>query len=400
MKPGLLPWGVVIIVALACGAWLWPAARGQGHQSVLAESRSGSPAAQPPAAALLGLPPRVIPADVPFGTLQIELGRKLFFDRRLSFNSTMSCAMCHVPEQGYASHASQTGVGIEGISLKRNAPSLLNVAWQALLFHDGRESSLVTQAWMPLLHPDEMANPSIGLVIQRVRALADYQGLFEAAYPGSSANTQTLGAALAAFELTLVAGGSRFDRWRYGGQSDALSALEQQGFALFNGKAGCAQCHTMDDKFALFSDGQFHATGAGPFARPPKAVNAYVVPLAPGVETVLDDKDLGTFATSAPDDVGRFDITLDAADRFAFKTPTLRNVAQSPPYMHDGSLPSLEAVIEFYNGGGGHLSNKSPLLRPLGLNAAEKQALLAFLHALDSEHLAALVAGSRPQTYH
>jgi len=110
-------------------------------------------------AAAFGLPPLQLPADVVPDRSRVELGRKLFFDRRLSFNGTMSCAMCHVPEEGFTSNASRTAVGIEGKSLRRNAPSLLNVAWQSALFHDGREFSLSTQVWMPLLHPDEMANP-------------------------------------------------------------------------------------------------------------------------------------------------------------------------------------------------------------------------------------------------
>ena len=174
----------------------------------------------------------MLPLDVRTDPPRVELGRKLFFDRRLSFNGTMSCAMCHVPEQGFTSHDSKTGVGIEGKSLRRNAPGLLNVAWQASLFHDGRESSLVTQAWMPLLHPDEMANPSIGQVLTRQRELPDYRDLFERAFGATGPSMQTVGEALAAFEATLVAADSRFDRWRHGGEASALSALEQRGFSL------------------------------------------------------------------------------------------------------------------------------------------------------------------------
>ena len=158
-------------------------------------------------AAAFGLPPLPAPSDGVADRDRIELGRKLFFDRRLSFNGTMSCAMCHVPEEGFTSNASRTAVGIEGKSLRRNAPTVLNVAWQSTLFHDGRESSLPTQAWMPLLHPDEMANPSIGHVLQRIRGLADYDGQFERVFRGAGPSMDTLGAAIAAFESTLVAGG-------------------------------------------------------------------------------------------------------------------------------------------------------------------------------------------------
>ena len=338
-----------------------------------------------------GLPP--VPAGVVRDPAQVELGRKLFFDRRLSFNGVMSCAMCHVPEEGFTSNASKTAVGIEGKSLRRNTPSLLNVAWQGLLFHDGREISLATQAWMPLLHPDEMANPSIGFVLQRIRALPDYDGLFERAFAGAGPGMESLGAALAAFEATLIAGDSRFDRWRYGGDAAALTEREQAGFRIFTGKGRCSGCHVIGEKSALFADGGFHVTGAGHFEA---AGGAIVVPLAPGVQTVLQGKHLAGFAENVAPDLGRFEITLDPADRFAFKTPTLRNVARTAPYMHDGTLATLEAVVDFYDRGGGDLGDKDARIAPIGLSADDKQALVAFLRALDGAQLDALAARSRP----
>lgn len=343
--------------------------------------------------AAFGLPPRVLPAEVPRAAAHIELGRKLFFDRRLAANGAMSCAMCHVPEEGFTSHTSRTSLGIEGRSLRRNAPSLLNVAWQARLFHDGRESSLVAQAWMPLLHADEMANTSVGQVLARLRALPDYRVGFEHAFGGAGPSRHNVGVALATFQASLVAADSRFDRWRYGGQATALSALEQQGFELFAGKAGCTRCHLIGAASALLADGRFHATGAGLAPLPGRR---FAVPLAAGVQTVLSDADLGTLASDPAPDGGRIEATQAAADRFAFKTPSLRNVAQTPPYMHDGSLPTLEAVVDFYDRGGGARPTASALLRPLALVAAEKRALVAFLRALDGSGLADLVARSRP----
>jgi cytochrome c peroxidase len=247
---------------------------------------------------------------------------------------------------------------------------------------------------MPLLHADEMGNPSIGHVLDHLRALPDYRGLFEQAFDGASASMNTVGAAIAAFETTLVAANSRFDRWRYSGDSAALSALEQQGFAIFSGKAGCVQCHLVGEKHALLADGTFHATAAG--LAP--AQRSFVVPLAPGVQTVLSEAALAAFANELVPDLGRFEITLDPADRFAFKTPTLRNVAQTAPYMHDGSLPTLEAVIDFYDHGGGELPSKSERLRPLGLQASEKAALAAFLRALDGSDLDGLAKRARTPT--
>lgn len=352
-----------------------------------------SPNAQAPAAMVaFGLPPLALPADVVLDPGRVELGRKLFFDRRLSFNGTMSCAMCHVPEEGFTSNASQTALGIEGKSLRRNSPSLLNVAWQASLFHDGRESSLSTQAWMPLLHPDEMANPSIGHVLQRIRGLSDFQGAFERVFRGAGPSMDTVGAALAAFESTLVVADSRFDRWRFGGQGSALSDVEKLGYSLFSGKGRCTVCHLVGEQHALLADGQFHVTGAG---LAPRAGRSFVVPLAPGVQTVLTDADLAAYSPRVPPDLGRFEITLDPADRYAFKTPSLRNVAHSAPYMHDGSLPTLEAVIDFYDRGGGDVPGKSPALSALGLNADEKLALVSFLRSLDGSNLQALALKSR-----
>ena len=345
------------------------------------------------AAAAFGLPPLPLPADVVLEPGRIELGRKLFFDRRLSFNGTMSCAMCHVPEEGFTSNASQRALGIEGKSLRRNSPSLFNVAWQASLFHDGRESSLAAQAWMPLLHADEMANPSVGHVLQRIRGLADYAGQFERVFRGAGPSMDTVGAAIAAFEATLTAADSRFDRWRYGGQGAALSEVEKRGFGIFSGKGRCTFCHLVGERHALLADGSFHVTGAG--LTPPPG-RAFVVALAPGVQTVLTDADLADYSPAASPDLGRFEITLDPADRHAFKTPSLRNVARTAPYMHDGSLATLEDVVDFYDRGGGDLPGKNEVLAPLALNADDKRALVAFLRALDGAHLHALTSNSRP----
>jgi cytochrome c peroxidase len=365
-----------IAAAAILGVWRWHAADERAFD----------------ASAAYGLPPLPLPADVVLDSSRIELGRKLFFDRRLSFNGTMSCAMCHVPEEGFTSNASRTAVGIEGKSLRRNAPSLLNVAWQSTLFHDGRETSLSTQAWMPMLHPDEMANPSIGHVLQRIRGMADYAGRFEDVFHGAGPSMDTFGAAIAAFETTLVSADSRFDRWFYGGQRSALSDVEQLGFRIFSGKGHCTVCHLVGERHALLSDGKFHVTGAG-FAS--ASGRSFVVPLAPGVQTLLTDADLAKYSPTVAPDLGRFEITLDPTDRYAFKTPSLRNVAHSAPYMHDGSLATLEEVVDFYDRGGGDAPEKSEALSALGLGPDEKRALVAFLCALDGSNLSILLSKSR-----
>ena len=369
----------VIAAVTVLGVWPWQTAGGDALET----------------AAAFGLPPLPASPDGTSGRDRVELGRKLFFDRRLSFNGTMSCAMCHVPEEGFASNASRTAVGIEGKSLRRNAPTVLNVAWQSTLFHDGRESSLATQAWMPLLHPDEMANPSIGNVLQRIRGLPDYHGQFERVFAGAGPTMDTLGAAIAAFELTLVAADSRFDRWLYGKQASALSVTEQLGYKVFSGKGRCTACHLIGERHALLADGAFHVTGAG-LAQPSGGL--HTVTLAPGVQTVVADADLAPYSTPTPPDLGRFEITLDPAHRYAFKTPSLRNVGRTAPYMHDGSLATLEDVVDFYDRGGGELSGKSERLAALNLLPNEKHALVAFLRSLDGEGLVALAMSSRQST--
>jgi cytochrome c peroxidase len=354
---------------------------------------AAGPAAPGPAASL-GLPPLAVPADNPLTGATIALGRKLFLDRRLSPNATMSCAMCHVPEQGFTSNELRTSVGIEGRSVRRNAPTLLNVAYQRRLFHDGREVSLEDQIWGPLLAANEMGNPSIGSVLERLRSLPDYAGLFERVFAGRGVSALLVGQALAAYQRTLIAGDSRFDRWRYGGDAAALTEIEQRGFALFMGRARCAACHAVGEQDALFADHGFHNTGIG-WRRshgPPARTR---VELAPGVFAELDRQTLETFSEPAVKDVGRYEITLDPRERWAYKTPSLRNVALTAPYMHDGSLPTLEAVIDFYDAGGVDNPEKSPLIAPLGLGADERAALAAFLRTLTGSNVRALVEDAR-----
>jgi cytochrome c peroxidase len=349
---------------------------------------------QAPPPAPLGLPALEVPPDNPLTPQKAALGRKLFFDRRLSPNGTMSCAMCHVPEQGFTAHELATPVGIEGRSVRRNAPTVLNAGWLQRLFHDGREISLENQVWGPLLAANEMGNPSIGYVIERVRALADYAGLFEAAFAGKGVSAERIGAALASYERTLAAGNSRFDRWRYGGDAGALDRREQDGFAIFAGKARCATCHLVGEKDALFTDHAFHNTGVG-WRRSVEPAARARVQLAPGVHAELERQAVETFAEAPAKDLGRYEITLDPKDRWAYRTPPLRNVALTAPYMHDGSLPSLEAVVEFYDRGGIDNPEKSPLLSPLGLTGEERAALVAFLGTLTGSGIEALVAQAR-----
>lgn len=348
-----------------------------------AAARDASPAT--------GLPPEAVVTSDP---AQAALGRRLFMDRRLSPNDTMSCAMCHVPEQGFTVNDIATAVGLEGRSLKRNAPSLLNVSLHRTLFHDGRSPSLEDQVWGPLLAREEMGNGTRDAAVRRVARIPGYRAQFRRAFPGVGLTADTLAAALAAYERSLVAADSPFDRFRFAGQPDALGPAARRGLALFEGKAGCASCHRIDPGHASFTDQAFHDTGTAALARN-RREQGYAVQLAPGAFTTMQHADIVAAFGEDPADHGRQEHTGRPEDRDRFKTPSLRNVALTAPYMHDGSLATLQDVIDHYDRGGTGRAGQDPRIRPLGLTAAEKQDLVAFLHALTSPHVATLAAEAR-----
>jgi len=364
----------------------------QTHSQALAQ-RQGQPAKlinyalQPP----LGLPKLPVPADNPLTPAKIALGRKLFYDRRLSFNNTFSCATCHIPEQGFSNNEMATAVGVEGRSVRRNTPSIYNVGYARLLFHDGRENSLEQQAWGPLLAPNEMANPSIGLVVDKIKNSADYRGLFAKVFH-KPAGMETIGQALASYQRTLNSADSGFDRWYYGKQSQALTEQAQRGFALFTGKAGCNACHLIDKQQALFTDQQRHNTGIGYRQAMQPAPDKQRVQLAPGMFVEVDSQQLQAVAEVKANDLGFYEISQQPQDHWAYKTPSLRNVALTAPYMHNGALSTLAEVVQFYNQGGVVNENLSPLLKPLNLSDAEQADLVEFLKSLTGSNVQSLVA--------
>jgi len=339
----------------------------------------------------LGLPAVPVPEDNPVTTEKILLGRKLFFDRRLSLNNTFSCAMCHIPEQGFTSQEMATAVGIEGRTVRRNSPTIYNTAYATRLFHDGRENSLELQVWGPLLARNEMGNPSMGYIIDKIKSLPEYPALFIKAF-GKQPDILNLGQAIASYERTLISADSPFDRWYYGKQKNALPPAAQQGFKLFTGKAGCSQCHTLNKHYALFTDNQFHNTGIGYQQSMQKNEDKKKILLAPGLFIEVDTERLETISAPKPNDLGRYEITQNPQDRWKYKTPSLRNIALTAPYMHDGSLARLEDVIRFYNHGGINNENLDPLIKPLHLNETEIQQLKAFLNALTGSNVKQLVS--------
>lgn len=343
-----------------------------------------SRASNPP----LGLPPLPVPEDNSLTREKIQLGRKLFFDRRLSLNNTQSCAMCHIPEQGFTNNELGTAVGLEGRNVGRNSPTLYNVAYKTRMFHDARESTLEQQAWQPIINHLEMASPSIGWALEVIRGLPDYDGLFEAAFDGSGATMETVADALASYQRTLLVADSPFDKWYYGGEKDALDDSAKRGFEIFKGRGACNSCHLVGKDHALFTDEAVHNTGTGyTRAMGSEKPQTRRVILAPGM---FGEMAVERIAMVTPkgggNDLGRYEVTGDVADRWRYMTPSLRNVALTAPYMHDGSLLTLEDVVAFYNQGGVANPTKDPRIQPLGLSAEEEADLVAFLKALTGDY--------------
>lgn len=283
---------------------------------------------------------------------QADLGRLLFFDQRLSADGTVSCASCHQPAHGFADPRPRSQ-GIGGRLGQRNAPTILNKDRARRLFWDGRADSLEQQVSGPLLHPDEMGN-SVAALESRLAAIAEYAPLFRAAFGDPKPAIDRVAKAIAAYERSLARRDSPFDRYRSGDQS-ALSETQELGRALFFGKAGCSQCHIGPE----FTSEEFVNVGAG---------------------------------REVPPDEGRRGVTWKGSDWRLFRVPSLREVARTAPYMHDGSLRTLEEVVDFYDRGGEVAENKDYRVRPLNLSATEKPHLVAFLGALTS------TAGEAPQS--
>ncbi|MEE9345752.1 MAG: cytochrome c peroxidase [Methylococcales bacterium] len=339
----------------------------------------------------LGLPVVPVPDNNPVTTAKINLGRKLFFDRRLSLNKTISCAMCHVPQQGFSSNEMKTAVGIEGRTVSRNTPTIYNVAYYTTLFHDGRETTLEQQVWSPLLAHNEMANPSIGFVLNTIKSSADYDGLFEQAF-GKVPGMETVGMALASYQRTLNSANSRFDQWFYGQNNQVLNTSEKNGYEIFIGKGGCVGCHLISADSALFTDNQFHNTGVGYAEAMQTAPEQHRIQLAPGVFAEVDADIVDSVSESTANDLGRYAVTLDPSDRWKYRTPSLRNIALTAPYMHNGAFETLQQVVTFYNKGGARNPELDSAIKQLKLDVAEQADLVAFLRTLTGDNVDEIVA--------
>lgn len=316
----------------------------------------------------------------------------MFFDRRLSHNDTISCAICHIPEQGFTSNELATAVGIEGRTVRRNTPTIYNVSYANRLFHDARETTLEQQIWGPLLARNEMGNPSIGHVIEKIKTIKDYDDKFEAVFDGKGPGMETVGMALASYQRTLVSANSPFDHWYYKKEQNALAPAAIRGYKLFSGKARCISCHNINDKYALFTDNKLHNTGVGYLNSMQKEPENRNVLVAPGTVLSVDTASIADSSELRPTDLGYYEITGNPADRWKYKTPILRNVALTAPYMHDGSLSTLREVITFYNEGGIGNELLDPLIQPLNLDNTEIQELTVFLQSLTGDNINDIVS--------
>ncbi len=315
-----------------------------------------------------------LPTAPPQKAELVELGRLLFFDERLSGDAGLACAYCHQPEKGWGD-GQPLSEGYPGSPYFRNAPTLLNAAFQKQLYWDGRLSG----ADLPTLVRDHLTeahfmNADGRLLQERMKQVPEYVEMFERAFGKGDPSFGKILNALAAFEQTLVSRNVPFDRYLKGDQG-ALSAEAKQGLALFMGKAGCIQCHSGP----LLSDGQYHALGVPENPRivgePERHITLRRFNRTLGVPN----------AVNLREDVGRYAVTKERKDWKAFRSPTLRELKYTAPYMHNGTLATLADVVEFYNRGGGNALPKSPLLKPLGLSEAEKRALVAFLESLSGD---------------
>jgi cytochrome c peroxidase len=283
------------------------------------------------------------PKDNPYTPEKAALGKKLYFDTRLSVTSAQSCASCHNPGFGWGDGLA-VGVGHGMNKLGRRSPTIINSAWSSIFMWDGRLPTLEEQALGPIQSPGEM-NMNIDALMQRLATIPEYKPLFTTAFPDKGMTVATLAQAIATYERTVVSEEAPFDSW-IGGNEKAISDAAKRGFAVFNDKAQCASCH---EGWNFTNDG-FQDIG-------------------------LPSQDVGR---------GQF-VPNVIKMKHAFKTPGLREIARRAPYMHDGSLATLEQVVDHYDRGGVDRPSRSDVMKPLGLTAQEKTDLVAFLQTLTSD---------------
>jgi cytochrome c peroxidase len=355
----------------------------------------------------LGLPPLVVPEGNPQTPEKIALGRKLFEDKRFSSTGQVACASCHDAKKAFTDSplATSEGIKVKGKALTgtRNAPTVVNAAYFTSMFWDGRSADLEDQAQHPFLNPVEMALPNHEPILKVARSDPEYVKAFQQVFgkAGSAITMKEVTQAIAAFERTQISGNSPFDRFFFGGEAAALTEQQKRGFDLFVNKGRCVSCHVIEQTTALFTDNRFHNIGVGI-----NGVQADVPALAGEflkAKATLAEVDKKVLADKRTSELGRFAISRSFEGLGGFKTSTLRNVAVTSPYMHDGSIKTLRDVVVHYNNGGvtkeGDPVNDflSSGIRPLLLTEPEIDDLVAFMEALTSPEFASLPSAARTE---
>ena len=294
----------------------------------------------------LGLLPVVWPSDNPYTPEKAELGRLLYFDVRLSADNTISCATCHSPKYAFTD-SMPVSTGIRGQRGNRSAPTIINRAYSLAQFWDGRAATLEEQAKGPMANSIEMGNTH-EVIVDKLKGIAGYRVLFAKVFGTEDFTIDHAAKAIATFERTVLSGNSAYDRYK-AGDKKAMTQAQVRGMNVFFKKAKCDKCH----------DGQNFTTN--------------------------DYHNLGVGADKPDADVGRFAVTKDPKDWGAFKTPTLRDIAETPPYMHDGSVKTLREVVDFYDKGGTLNKNLDKDVKPLKLTVDERNDLVEFLRALSGQ---------------
>jgi cytochrome c peroxidase len=337
----------------------------------------------------------LIPKDNPMSAEKVALGEKLYFDKRLSVDRTVSCATCHDPATALADN-NAVGVGIENKKGARNSPTVINAMFNELQFWDGRAVTLEDQAKLPIINPIEMGMKDHNAVVARVKEISEYAPLFRAAFGNAGITIDTIAKAIASFERTQISGNSPFDRFLAGDQN-AMSAAAKRGWELFNGQARCISCHAFNASTPHFSDNKFHNIGVAAkdqnfpvLARKARAL------LSQGKDSaqVLDELAL----SPGYSELGRYLVTKQPRDIGSFKTSGLRDIELTAPYMHNGQEKTLLDVVKFYNKGGEPNPNLDGGMRPLKLTDPQMDDVVEFMKALTSDDTRRKAQSSRPQT--
>lgn len=370
----------LVVVLLGLGTVAWE----RSAQDVFAGERGAAFMPALPAAIPKQAWEQHVPADNAMTRAKVILGKDLFFDPRLSADDTVSCAHCHQANMAFTDQK-PVSEGIDGKTGTRSAPTVLNSMFHPSLFWDGRALSLEDQAKQPLINPVEMGMESHEAVVEKVTGLDGYPAQFQEVF-GGEVTIDRIAQAIAAFERTQVSGDSPFDRF-VAGDTNAISASAKRGWELFRGKAACQICHTfIPEASPFFTDFKFHNLGIG--ARKVKGFDKRaqeITKLAERKELTTAAIDELALSDQEASELGRFLVTMQPQDLGAFKTPTLRDLELTAPYMHDGSIKTLKDVVRFYNKGGHASKYLDPLIRPLGLTNEQMNDMVEFMKSLTSD---------------